>query len=120
MVGHTGNLTAAIKAVETLDTCLGWIVGSIERVNGAAIITSDHGNCEQMIDLDTGAPHTAHTSNPVPFILRDPRFTGNLRESGALEDVAPTMLDLLGVERPPEMTGHSLIIHPSNMEPRKD
>lgn len=114
MVGHTGNLEATIKAVEALDTCLGWVVGSIERVRGTAIITADHGNCEQMIDPETGAPHTAHTSNPVPFILCDPAFTGSgakkLRETGALEDIAPTILDLLGVEKPHEMTGRSLIL----------
>jgi 2,3-bisphosphoglycerate-independent phosphoglycerate mutase len=109
MVGHTGNLEAAIKAVEALDTCLGWVIGSIERVKGAAIITADHGNCEQMIDPDTGLPHTAHTNNPVPFILCDPGFRGKLRESGALEDIAPTMLDLLGIDKPKEMSGRSLI-----------
>jgi 2,3-bisphosphoglycerate-independent phosphoglycerate mutase len=110
MVGHTGNLEAAVKAVEALDTCLGWIVGSIERVKGAAIITADHGNCEQMIDPETGGPHTAHTSNPVPFILCDPTFKGRLRDRGALEDIAPTMLELLGIEKPEEMTGMSLIV----------
>ncbi len=111
MVGHTGNLEAAIQAVEVLDTCLGWVIGSIERVKGAAIITADHGNCEQMIDPETGGPHTAHTSNPVPFILCDPDFNGTLREMGALEDIAPTILELLGVEKPVEMTGRSLMIH---------
>ncbi|QQS49413.1 MAG: 2,3-bisphosphoglycerate-independent phosphoglycerate mutase [Acidobacteriota bacterium] len=111
MVGHTGNLEAAIQAVEVLDTCLGWVIGSIERVKGAAIVTADHGNCEQMIDPETGGPHTAHTSNPVPFILCDPDFKGTLREMGALEDIAPTILELLGVEKPVEMTGRSLMIH---------
>ncbi|MCG3161849.1 MAG: 2,3-bisphosphoglycerate-independent phosphoglycerate mutase [Acidobacteria bacterium] len=110
MVGHTGDLKAAIEAVESLDTCLGWIVGSIERVKGAAIITSDNGNCEQMIDPVAGGPHTAHTVNPVPFILCDAEFKGTLREGGSLEDIAPTMLELLGVEKPPEMTGRSLLI----------
>jgi len=110
MVGHTGNLKAAIEAVESLDTCLGWVVGTIERVKGAAIITSDHGNCEQMIDPAGGGPHTAHTTNPVPFILCDPEFKGTLREGGSLEDVAPTMLELLGIEIPPEMTGRSLLL----------
>jgi 2,3-bisphosphoglycerate-independent phosphoglycerate mutase len=110
MVGHTGNLKAAIEAVEALDICLGWVIGTIERVKGAAIITSDNGNCEQMIDPATGGPHTAHTTNPVPFILCDPGFTGALREGGSLEDIAPTMLELLGVEKPPEMTGRSLLI----------
>ncbi len=110
MVGHTGNLKAVIEAVEAVDTCLGWVVGTIERLKGAAIITADHGNCEQMIDPETGAPHTAHTTNPVPFVLCDTQFKGRLREDGALEDVAPTMLDLLGLEKPLEMTGRSLLV----------
>jgi len=110
MVGHTGNLKAAIEAVESLDTCLGWVVGSIERVKGAAIITSDNGNCEQMIDPATSGPNTAHTTNPVPFILCDPEFKGTLREGGSLEDVAPTLLDMLGLAKPEEMTGRSLLI----------
>jgi len=109
MVGHTGKLDAAIKAVEALDTCLGWVVGSIERVKGVAIITADHGNAEQMIDPETGGPHTAHTNNPVPFILCDPEFKGRLREGGALEDIAPTILALLGLEQPAEMTGRNLM-----------
>jgi 2,3-bisphosphoglycerate-independent phosphoglycerate mutase len=111
MVGHTGNLQAAIEAVETVDTCLGWVVGTIERMKGAAIITADNGNCEQMIDPDTGAPHTAHTNNPVPFIFCNRQFKGRLREDGALEDIAPTMLDWLGIEKPMEMTGRSLLLH---------
>jgi 2,3-bisphosphoglycerate-independent phosphoglycerate mutase len=110
MVGHTGNLKAAIEAVEVLDNCLGWVVGTIERVGGVALITADHGNCEQMIDPETGGPHTAHTNNPVPLILCDKSFTGTLREGGALEDVAPTILELLGLEQPAEMTGQSLLV----------
>jgi 2,3-bisphosphoglycerate-independent phosphoglycerate mutase len=110
LIGHTGNLRAAIEAVESLDTCLGWVIGSIERVKGAAIITADHGNCEQMIDPATGGPHTAHTINPVPFILCDPEFKGGLRVGGSLEDIAPTMLELLGIEKPAEMTGRSLLL----------
>ena len=109
MVGHTGNLEATIAAVEAIDTCLGWIIGTIERVKGAAIITSDHGNAEQMIDPETSGPSTAHTNNPVPFILCDPRFTASLRSNGALEDIAPTMLALLGIQPPDEMTGRSLL-----------
>ena len=111
MVGHTGKLDAAIQAVEALDKCLGWVVGTVERLRGVAVITADHGNCEQMIDPDTGGPHTAHTNNPVPFILCDKQFKGTLREGGALEDVAPTLLELLGLEKPAEMTGRSLMIH---------
>jgi 2,3-bisphosphoglycerate-independent phosphoglycerate mutase len=110
LVGHTGNLKAAIEAAESLDACVGWVVGTIERVKGAAIITSDNGNCEQMTSPDSGGPYTAHTTNPVPFILCDPKFEGTLRDGGSLEDVAPTMLELLGIEKPPEMTGRSLII----------
>ncbi len=110
LVGHTGNLPAAIEAVEALDTCLGWVIGSIERVKGAAIITADHGNCEQMIEAETGGPHTAHTTNPVPLILCDREFKEKLRVGGSLEDIAPTMLELLGIEKPPEMTGRSLLL----------
>jgi 2,3-bisphosphoglycerate-independent phosphoglycerate mutase len=110
MVGHTGNLKAAVEAVEALDTCLGWVIGTIERVKGAAIITADNGNCEQMVDPQTGGPHTAHTTNPVPFILCDPEFKGKLRDGGSLEDIAPTVLELLGLEKPPEMTGRSLLL----------
>lgn len=109
LVSHSGNLGATIEAVEAVDTCLGWVIGTIERVGGAAIITADHGNCEQMTDPETGAPHTAHTTNPVPFILCDREFSGTLRSGGSLEDVAPTMLDLLGLLQPPEMTGRSLL-----------
>lgn len=109
MVGHTGNLQAATEAVEAVDTCLGWVIGAIERVGGAAIITADHGNCEQMIDPETGAPHTAHTNNPVPFLLCDSSFKGELRTGGSLEDIAPTLLEVLGIEQPVEMTGQSLL-----------
>ena len=110
MVGHTGVLKASIEAVESIDTCLGWVVGSIERVKGVAIITSDNGNCEQMIDPAIGGPNTSHTTNPVPFILCDPEFKGTLREGGSLEDIAPTVLELLGIEKPSEMTGRSLLL----------
>ncbi len=109
-VGHTGDLKAAIKAVEAVDTCLGWVVGSIERAGGVALITSDHGNCEQMIDPETEAPHTAHTDNPVPFIICDPEFKGDLKDNRSLEDIAPTILDLLGIDQPKEMSGESLLI----------
>ena len=109
MVGHTGNLQAAIEAAESVDTCLGWVVGTIERLKGAAIITADHGNCEQMLSPESDAPHTAHTNNLVPFILCDAKFDGRLREGGALEDIAPTLLDLIGIQKPAEMTGKSLL-----------
>jgi 2,3-bisphosphoglycerate-independent phosphoglycerate mutase len=107
MVGHTGSLPAAIKAVETVDTGLGRIVDAIERQGGSLLVTADHGNCELMKDPETGGPHTAHTTNPVPVVLltREPR---SLRE-GRLADVAPTLLELMGLPQPAEMTGHSLI-----------
>ncbi len=109
MVGHTGKLDKTIEAVQYVDTCLGWITKGIRRARGQTLITADHGNCEQMIDLTTGQPHTAHTSNPVPFHLIDETAVGlKLREGAALEDVAPTILGLLGLEKPAEMTGRDL------------
>ena len=109
MVGHTGKLDKTIEACQYVDTCLGWITKRIREARGTTIITADHGNAEQMIDLLTGSPHTAHTTNPVPFHLIDEEFVGvKLREGGALEDVAPTMLAMLGVEKPVEMTGRDL------------
>jgi 2,3-bisphosphoglycerate-independent phosphoglycerate mutase len=109
MVGHTGKLPQTIEAVQYIDTCLGWITKGIRRARGITLITADHGNCEQMIDLTTGQPHTAHTTNPVPFHLVDEAARGlGLREGAALEDVAPTILGLLGVEQPAEMTGRDL------------
>ncbi|MGH7068050.1 MAG: 2,3-bisphosphoglycerate-independent phosphoglycerate mutase [Acetobacteraceae bacterium] len=107
MVGHTGKLAAAIRAVETVDEGLGQIAGAIERAGGALIVTADHGNCELMRDPATGGPHTAHTTNPVPVLLAGTRAAG-LR-SGRLADIAPTLLALLGLPKPPDMTGQSLI-----------
>ena len=109
MVGHTGSLEAAIKAVETVDNCVGKIVNVIEKKKGNLIITADHGNAEQMIDYKTGEPHTAHTTNPVPIILVTPKKEIKLRENGKLADLAPTMLELMGIDKPKEMTGESLI-----------
>jgi 2,3-bisphosphoglycerate-independent phosphoglycerate mutase len=109
LVGRSGDLKATIEAVESLDICLGWIIGTIERVKGAAIITSDHGNCERMISPDGAGPLAARAGAPVPFILCDPEFKGTLRDGGSLEDVAPTVLELLGLQKPPEMTGRSLL-----------
>ena len=109
MVGHTGSLEAAIKAVETVDECVGKIVKVIENKKGNLIITADHGNAEQMIDYKTGEPHTAHTTNPVPIILITDNKELKLKENGKLADLAPTMLDLMGIEKPKEMTGESLI-----------
>ncbi len=109
MVGHTGSLPAAIKAVEAVDECVGKIVKIIEEKKGNLIITADHGNAEQMIDYATGEPHTAHTTNPVPIILITEDQTIKLKENGKLADLAPTMLDLMGIEKPEEMTGESLL-----------
>jgi len=109
MVGHTGMLDKTIEACQYVDTCLGWISKAMRTARGTMLITADHGNAEQMIDFETGEPHTAHTSNPVPFHLIDEASKGvKLREGGALEDVAPTMLGLLGIEKPREMTGRDL------------
>ena len=110
MVGHTGSLPAAIKAVEAVDECVGKIVKLVEEKQGNLIITADHGNAEQMIDYKTGEPHTAHTTNPVPIILVTPDETLNLKENGKLPDLAPTMLDLMNLKKPEEMTGESLLI----------
>ena len=109
MVGHTGSLPAAIKAVETIDECVQKVVDAMLAHNGTILITADHGNCEQMIDYKTGEPHTAHTTNPVPLIL----VTNNDElkvKSGKLADLAPTMLEILGIEKPEEMTGESILV----------
>jgi 2,3-bisphosphoglycerate-independent phosphoglycerate mutase len=109
MVGHTGKLEPTIAACQYVDTCLGWITKGIARARGITLITADHGNAEQMVDPQTGQPHTAHTTNPVPFHLIDEASRGaNLRSGGALEDVAPTIIGLLGMEQPAEMTGRDL------------
>ena len=108
MVGHTGDLSAAIKACESVDRGLSRVVEALERVGGAMVLTADHGNCELMVDPETGGPHTAHTTNPVPGILVGGPAGVTLRE-GRLADLAPTVLDLMGLDLPPEMTGRSLI-----------
>ncbi len=110
MVGHTGIVAAAIRAVETVDTCIGRLEAAVRQAGGAMLITADHGNAEQMTDASTGQPHTAHTMNPVPLIfVSDAVRVGGL-EDGRLADMAPTVLDLLGIAQPVEMTGKSLII----------
>ena len=109
MVGHTGSLKAAIKAVETVDECVGKVVKLVEKKQGNLLITADHGNAEQMIDYKTGDPHTAHTTNPVPLILVTADKTLKLKSGGKLADLAPTMLDLMNLEKPEEMTGNSLL-----------
>jgi len=108
MVGHTGNMQATVKAVETSDAALGIVLDALERIGGVALITSDHGNAEFMADPATGQPHTAHTTNPVPLILCDPSFKGRLKGHGTLADIAPTLLAMLGLDQPSEMTGHDL------------
>jgi len=108
MVGHTGVMKAAIEAVEAIDQCLGRLREAVEKAGGVLIVTADHGNIEQMKDPVTGAPHTAHTLLDVPFIVVNAREPLVLR-NGRLADVAPTLLDLIGIERPPQMTGQSLI-----------
>ena len=106
MVGHTGVLAAAVKAVEHVDICVGRILDAVQRQGGVAIVTADHGNCEQMIDPATGGPHTAHTTYDVELIVVDDRFKGTkLREGGRLADVAPTLLQMMGLPKPAEMTG---------------
>ena len=108
MVGHTGNLEAAVKAIETIDECVGKVVEAVQEKNGVLLITADHGNAEQMIDYKTGEPHTAHTTNPVPLILvgmEDAKL-----KPGKLADLAPTMLDIMNLEKPQEMTGESIIV----------
>ncbi|HEX3535974.1 MAG TPA: 2,3-bisphosphoglycerate-independent phosphoglycerate mutase [Stellaceae bacterium] len=111
MVGHTGLFPAAVKAVETVDQCLGRLAGAVEKAGGTLVITADHGNAEMMRDPETGEPHTAHTLNPVPFIVVNPPAAIDRLDEGRLADVAPTLLDLIGLAKPAAMTGHSLI-HP--------
>ncbi|KJS01429.1 MAG: phosphoglyceromutase [Peptococcaceae bacterium BRH_c4a] len=108
MVGHTGDLEAAVRAVETVDKCLGRVVDAVLEKNGVVLITADHGNAEYMRD-EEGHPVTAHTTDPVPFIMVSRRFDNPTIRTGRLEDVAPTVLDLMGLEKPPEMTGSTLI-----------
>jgi 2,3-bisphosphoglycerate-independent phosphoglycerate mutase len=111
MVGHTGMLAAAVRAVETVDECVGRVVEAVLATGGAAIVTADHGNCEQMIDPATGGPHTAHTTYDVPLIVVDERFKGRrLREGGRLADIAPTLLAMGGLPQPAEMTGTALVL----------
>lgn len=109
MVGHTGSLPAAIKACEAVDAGLTRAVAALERAGGAMIVCADHGNCEVMVDPVTGAPHTAHTTNPVPVILFGEPHGARLRPGGRLADLAPTLLALMGLPQPPEMTGKSLL-----------
>ncbi|MGL4730858.1 MAG: 2,3-bisphosphoglycerate-independent phosphoglycerate mutase [Clostridium sp.] len=108
MVGHTGVLDAAVKAIETVDNCLGKVVDKVLELDGTVFITADHGNAEQMIDFSTGKPMTAHTTNEVPFICVS-NEKRELKNGGILADIAPTMLDVIGIDKPSEMTGTSLL-----------
>ena len=110
MVGHTGVIPAAVKAVERVDSLVGDAVQAIKDVDGVLFICADHGNAEKMIDYETGKPHTAHTTNPVPFILVNADPSYKLREGGCLADIAPTLLEIMGLPQPKEMTGKSLIV----------
>ena len=117
MVGHTGDLNAAMKACEAVDACVGDLRAAVKGLGGVLIVTADHGNCEKMYEEATGEPHTAHTLNKVPFILAD--YTGGPEhkvQSGKLADIAPTVLQLLGLETPVEMTGVSLIVDPAGVQ----
>ena len=108
MVGHTGVFDAAVKAVEAVDACVGRVVEKVRELGGTALITADHGNADQMYEPD-GEPFTAHTTNPVPFVAVDAGAKA-LREGGRLADIAPTMLEILGLPQPPEMDGVSLLV----------
>ena len=110
MVGHTGVIPAAVKAVERVDELVGEAVKAVEETDGVMFICADHGNAEKMLDYETGKPHTAHTTNPVPFILVNAGEGVSLREGGCLADIAPTLIDIMGLEQPKEMTGKSLIV----------
>jgi len=117
MVGHTGSLGAAIEAVEAVDACLGRLSAAVENAGGTLVITADHGNVEMMRDPQTGEPHTAHTINPVPFIIVNPPRDVRLLHDGRLSDVAPTLLDVLGLPKPAAMTGRSLIVSADTRHP---
>ena len=110
MVGHTGVIPAAVSAVERIDKLVGEAVEAVKEVDGVLFICADHGNAEKMVDYETGAPHTAHTTNPVPFILVNAGEGISLRDGGCLADIAPTLLEIMGLEQPKEMTGKSLIV----------
>ncbi len=110
MVGHTGNLDAAIQACEAVDKGIGRLVGALKKVDGTLFLTADHGNCEVMIDPFTGNPHTSHTLNPVPAILFNGPKNKSLSNGGRLSDIAPTILELMNLKPPPEMTGNSLLL----------
>jgi 2,3-bisphosphoglycerate-independent phosphoglycerate mutase len=107
MVGHTGSIPAVVRAVETADRCLGRVAERVASLGGVCLITADHGNAEKMLEDDGVSPHTAHTTNPVPLIVTAPDL--RLREGGELADLAPTALQLLGLDAPMEMRGEALV-----------
>jgi 2,3-bisphosphoglycerate-independent phosphoglycerate mutase len=107
MVGHSGDMGAAVKAIEALDVCIGRVVKAMQSIGGEVILTADHGNAEQMIDRATHQAHTAHTLNPVPFLYIGRK--AKLADTGSLRDIAPSMLAIMGLPQPEDMTGHSLI-----------
>ena len=110
MVGHTGVMDATVEAIEVIDKCVGEVVEFVKQVDGQLFICADHGNAEQLVDYETGEAFTSHTTNPVPFILvnADPKY--RLRENGCLADIIPTLLELMELEQPKEMTGKSLLV----------
>src|SRR5258708_26108333 len=117
MVGHSGKIRPTVTAVETVDACLGEICTAVRQRGGAMLVTADHGNAEMMIDPGTGGPHTAHTTNPVPFIvISEDAGKLSLRPNGSLQDISPTVLGILGFPQPADMTGHSLPV-PNGPEP---
>lgn len=110
MVGHTGIMSAAVRAIETIDNCLGRVMESILKTDSQMFLCADHGNSDQLVDYETGKPFTAHTTNPVPFVLVNCKKAKGLMEDGKLCDIAPTLLDMMDLEQPEEMTGHSLLV----------
>jgi 2,3-bisphosphoglycerate-independent phosphoglycerate mutase len=110
MVGHTGSIPAVVEAVETADRCLGRVVERTSELGGVCLVTADHGNAEKMLEDDGVSPHTAHTTNPVPLVVTD--ADAELRDGGEIADLAPTVLDLLGIRKPPEMSGEGLVKRP--------
>jgi 2,3-bisphosphoglycerate-independent phosphoglycerate mutase len=107
MVGHTGIIPAAVKAVETVDTCVGSLAEAVKEMDGVLFVTADHGNADKMLD-ENGEPFTAHTTNPVPFIVYN--YDCKVKDGGRLCDIAPTMLKVMGLEQPKEMTGESIVL----------
>jgi 2,3-bisphosphoglycerate-independent phosphoglycerate mutase len=107
MVGHTGSIPAATEAVEAVDECLARVLAAVEQAGGVSLVTADHGNAEQLLEADGSSPHTAHTTNPVPLVVTDSEI--RVRENGELADLAPTVLALLNIPKPLQMTGENLV-----------